>query len=106
MLNKKVEKRLQDKNNHPFWGKHNYDKIKFLISKLRLLNPMFGKSHSEETNNLMRSRKVKYPNRVGIYELDNRLLKSFYYGSYLAVYLSVSKVTVGKYINKGLLFQR
>ena len=48
-------------------------KMKSLISKLGLLNSMFGKSHSEETKNLMRSRKVKYPNRVGIYQLDNRL---------------------------------
>ena len=48
-------------------------KMKSLISKLGLLNSMFGKTHSEETKNLMRSRKVKYPNRVGIYQLDNRL---------------------------------
>lgn len=33
------------------------------------------------------------------------MIKSFDYASDLAVYLSVSKVTVGKYINNGLVFQ-
>ena len=62
---------------------------------------MFGKTHSEKTKDLMRSKKVKYPNGVGIYDLDNYLVKSFDYASDLAIYLNVSKVTVSKYINKG-----
>ena len=66
---------------------------------------MFGKTHSEETKNLLRSKKVKYPNGVGIYDLDNHLIKSFNYASDLAIYLSVSKVTVSKYINNGLVFK-
>ena len=66
---------------------------------------MFGKTHSEETKNLMRSKKVKYPNGVGIYDLDNNLIKSFDYASDLAIYLNVSKVTVSKYISNGLIFQ-
>ena len=37
---------------------------------------MSGKTHSEETKNIMRSKKLKYPDGVGIYDLDNRLLKS------------------------------
>jgi group I intron endonuclease len=65
---------------------------------------MFGKTHSEKTKDLMRNKKVKYPNGVGIYDLDNNLLKSFDYASDLAIYLNVSKVTVSKYINKGLVF--
>lgn len=36
---------------------------------------------------------------------DNNLIKSFDYASDLATYLNVSKVTVSKYINKGLIFQ-
>ena len=53
----------------------------------------------------MRSKKVKYPNGVGIYDQDNHLIKSFDYASDLASYLSVSKVTVSKYINNGLVFK-
>lgn len=52
-------KRLEDKSNHPFWGKHHDDKTKYLISKPGLLNPMFGKTHSEETKKVMRSKKNK-----------------------------------------------
>lgn len=50
-----------------------------------------------------RSKKIKYPNGVGIYRLDNNLIKSLSYLSDLAKYLNVSKVTVSKYINKGLV---
>jgi group I intron endonuclease len=101
----KMVKRLENKTNHPFWGKHHDAKAKSLISKPGLLNPMFGKTHSEETKNLMRSKKVKYPNGVGIYDLDNNLIKRFDYASDLAIDLNVSKVTVSKYINSGLVFQ-
>lgn len=66
---------------------------------------MFDKTHSEETKNLMRSKKVKYSKDVGIYDLDNHLMKSFDYASDLASYLSVPKVTVSKYINNGLVFK-
>jgi hypothetical protein len=66
---------------------------------------MFGKTDSAKTKYLMRSKKVKYPNVVGIYDLDNDLVKSFDYDSDLAIYLNVSNVTVSKYINKGLVFQ-
>ena len=65
---------------------------------------MFGKTHSEKTKDLIRSKKVKYPNGVGIYDLDNNMVKRFDYASDLAIYLNVPKVTVSKYINKGLVF--
>ena len=48
----KMVKRLQDKSNHPFWGKHHYEKTKSLISKAGLLNPMFGETHSEESKTI------------------------------------------------------
>lgn len=101
----KMIKRLEDKINHPFWEKHHDDISKSLISKPGTLNPMFGKTHSEETKLIMRSKKVKYPTGVGIYELSNNLVKNFDYASDLASYLNVSKVTVSKYINKGLVFK-
>ena len=97
--------RFIDKSNHPFWGKHHDDITKSLISKPGTLNPMFGKKHSEETRELMRSKKIKYLNGVGIYDLHNNLVKSFVYASDLAIYLKISKVTVSKYINKGLVFK-
>jgi hypothetical protein len=53
----------------------------------------------------MRSKKVKYPKDVALYDLSNNLIKSFDYASYLAIYLNRSKVTVSKYMNKGLVFK-
>lgn len=43
----KMVKRLEDKNNHPMFGKtHDKDTLK-LISKPGELNPMFGQKHAE-----------------------------------------------------------
>lgn len=102
---KKMVKRFEDKTNHPLWGKHHNEKSKSLISKPGELNPMFGKTHSEKTRDLMRSKKKKYTNGVGIYDLDNKLIKRFDYASDLAEHLNVSKVTVSKYINGGLVYK-
>jgi hypothetical protein len=46
----------------------------------------------------MRSTKIKYSDGVGIYDLGNHLVKSFYYASDLAIYLNLSGggVTVSK----------
>lgn len=46
---------------------------------------MFGKTHSEKTKELIRSKRVKYPNGVGIYDLDNNMIKRFDYASDLAI---------------------
>ena len=101
----KMVERFEDITNHPFWGKNHDERSKSFISKPGSLNPMFGKTHSAKTKDLMRSKKVKYTNGVGIYDLDNNLVKSFDYASDLTIYLNVSKVSVSKYINKGLIFQ-
>lgn len=42
---------------------------------------------------------------VGIYDLNNNLIKSFDYATDLANYLNISKVTVSKYLNKGLVYK-
>jgi group I intron endonuclease len=86
-------------------GKHHNEKSKSLISKPGELNPMFGKIHSEKTRDLMRSKKKKYTDGVGLYDLDNKLIKRFDYASDLAKHLNVSKVTVSKYINHGLVYK-
>lgn len=65
---------------------------------------MYGKIHSEKTKNLMRTKKKKYINGLGIYDLNNNLLKSFDYATDLASHLNISKVTVSKYLNKGLVY--
>lgn len=66
---------------------------------------MFGKTHSEKTRDFMRSKKKKYTNGVGLYDLDNKLIKRFDYASDLAKHLNVSKVTISKYINNGLVYK-
>ena len=45
----------------------------------------------------MTSKRKKYKNGIGLYDLNNNLLKSFDYASDLASYLNISKVTVSKY---------
>ena len=101
----KMVARYADKTNHPFWNKHHDDETKLLISKPGALNPMYGKTHTEETKNLMRLKRKIYTNGVGIYDLNNNLLKSFDYATDLATNLGISKVTVGKYLNKGLVYK-
>lgn len=100
----KMVQRLADKTKHPFWGKHHTEKTKVLISKPGTCNPMYGKSHSIQTKELIRDKKRKYIKGVGIYDLNHNLIKSFDYATDMANYLKVSKVTVSKYINKGLIY--
>lgn len=66
---------------------------------------MYGKIHSKDTKDLMRSRKKKYINGIGLYDLNNNLIKKFDYAADLAKYLNVSKVTVSKYLNKSLVYK-
>ena len=54
---------------------------------------------------LLEVRRKKYTNGVGLYDLDNKLIKRFDYASDLAKHLNVSKVTVSKYINGGLVYK-
>ena len=67
------------------------------------MNPMYGITHIEQTKNL-KVRMKKYVNGVGIYGLNNSLIKSFDYATELAKYLNISKFTVSKYLNKGLVY--
>jgi hypothetical protein len=50
---------------------------------------MYGKTHTKQTKGLMRANKRKYLNGVGIYDLNNNLVKSFEYATDLAKYLNV-----------------
>jgi group I intron endonuclease len=106
LARQKMSNRFINKEDHPFFGKHHDDRAKLLISKPGSLNPMYGKTHTKETKELIRNGMKKYSNGVGIYDLDNNLIKSFDYAVDLADYLKVSKVTVSKYLNKGLVYNK
>ena len=69
-------------------------------------HPMFGKKHSEATKASMSEKKNKYPLGVGIYDLDDNLIFKFNNNVELAQHLDISKVTVGKYLNSGLVYNK
>lgn len=53
-----------------------------------------------------RDKKNKYTLGVGIYDLDDNLISRFKNNVELAKYLDISKVTVGKYLNSGLVYNK
>lgn len=54
----------------------------------------------------MSDKKNKYTLGVGIYDLDDNLISRFKNNVELAKYLDISKVTVGKYLNSGLVYNK
>jgi group I intron endonuclease len=98
--------RYRDKSNHPMYGKNHSEVVLKLISKPGALNPMFNKKHSSESKKLMATKKNKYLNGVGIYDLEDNLIRSFSNNVELANYLNISKVTVGKYLNNKLIYDK
>jgi group I intron endonuclease len=102
---KKMIEFFKDKNNHPMFGKKHTKEAIALISKPGELNPMFGKKHTKETKALISKRISKYSSGVGIYDLNDNLISKFSNNTELAKYLNISRVTVGKYLNKGLVYK-
>nr|YP_009262134.1 hypothetical protein [Chrysoporthe deuterocubensis]AMX22209.1 hypothetical protein [Chrysoporthe deuterocubensis] len=108
----------KDKSHHPMFGKTHSKEAIALISKPGELNPMFGKKHNEVTKVIMSDKKNKYPfppaavppgsrsEGVGIYDLEDNLLYKFKNNVELAKHLDISKVTVGKYLNSGLVYNK
>nr|YP_009327865.1 hypothetical protein [Epichloe festucae]APB96823.1 hypothetical protein [Epichloe festucae]APB96883.1 hypothetical protein [Epichloe hybrida] len=94
----------KDKNSHPMYGKNHTKEALSLISKPGGLNPMYGKTHSDETRSIMTKKINKYLKGVGIFDLNNNLIKKFDNNVELAKYLKISKVTVGKYMNNNLIY--
>lgn len=90
----KMIERYKDKTNHPMFGKSHSEEVLKLISKPGELNPMFGKKHSVNTKELMAKKRNKYLNGVGIFDLEDNLIKKFDNNVELANYLNISKVTV------------
>lgn len=54
----------------------------------------------------MSDKKNKYSLGVGIYDLKDNLISKFKNNVELAKHLNISKVTVGKYLNSGLVYNR
>lgn len=88
------------------FGKTHTKEVLALISKPGELNPMFGRKHSEATRTILSEKKNKYPLGVGLYDLDNNLISKFKNNVELAKHLNISKVTVGKYLNTGLIYNK
>jgi len=102
----KMIKRFENKENHPMYGKKHTEDALALISKPGELNPMFGKKHSEETKAKQSEKNSKYPLGVGIFDLDDHLILKFRNNVELAKHLNISKVTVGKYLNNNLIYNK
>lgn len=90
---------------HNNLGYKHTEEAKLKISKPGKLNPMYGKTHSEETKTTMSERNNKYLLGVGIFDLDGNLLSKFNNNVELAKHLNISKVTVGKYLNSNLIYK-
>ena len=54
----------------------------------------------------MRERKNKYPLGVGLFDLEGNLISKFNNNVELAKHLNISKVTVGKYLNSNLIYNK
>lgn len=102
----KMIERFKNKNNHPMYGKTHTKEALSLISKPGILNPMYGKKHSEKTKSILSDKKNKYPLGVGVYDLDNNLILKFKNNVEIAKHFNISKVTVGKYLNNDLLYNK
>lgn len=100
----KMIEHYKNKKNHPMFGKTHTKEALALISKPGELNPMFGRKHSEATRAILSEKKNKYALGVGLYDLDGNLISKFNNNVELAKHLNISKVTVGKYLNSGLVY--
>jgi group I intron endonuclease len=98
---KKMKLRLQNKFNHPMFGKSHTNFALSKISKPGKLNPMFGKTHSIESKLKMSIAKSKTP--IGLYDINNNLIKLFINQVELANYLNINKSTISRYLKSGKL---
>lgn len=65
-----------------------------------------GRVHSDSTKAKMSEKKNKYSNGIGLYDLNDNLISKFKNNVELANHLNLSKVTVGKYLNLGLVYKQ
>jgi len=102
----KMLRRFEDKNNHPMSGNTHTIETRALISKPGALNPMYGKKHSSLSRQLISDKMSKHVQGVGIYDLNDNLISKFKNNVELAKHLNISRVTVGKYLNSGLIYNK
>jgi group I intron endonuclease len=88
------------------FGKNHTKESLALNSKPGKLNPMYGREHSEITRAILSLKKNKHTLGVGIYDLKGNLISKFNNNVALAKHLNISKVTVGKYLKSGLVYNK
>ena len=89
------------------YDKKHKNSVLNLISKLGKLNPMLDKQHSSTTKLKISGKISKYhPNGVSIYDLNDNLILKFKNNIELIKHLNLSRVTVGKYLNSGLIYKK
>lgn len=76
---------------------------KNLISKPGVLNPMYGRKHSESTKTLI-SNKLSSP--VSLYDNNNTYILTFNNNVQLSEFLGCAKSTVCLYVKTGKLFKK
>lgn len=99
----KMRARFVIKSNHPMWGKKHRPESLLLISKPGVLNPMFGKTHTDATKALLSEKKSKFV--VSMFDKDYQLLQSFSNNVELARHLDCHKGTIGRYITSQKLYK-
>ena len=67
------------------------------------MNPMFNKTHSDYTKNLMSLKKSLRP--LGLYDENYNLIEKFSNGVQLANKFNVHKTTISRYFKSGKLFK-
>lgn len=99
----KMKKRFLIKSNRPMSGRSaKQDKFALAqISKPGALNPMYGKNHSIETKEKMSLVKSKIP--LGLFDINNNLIKTFKNQIELAKHLNLNKSTISRYLKSGNL---
>ena len=102
----KMVEYYKNQKNHPMFGKTHTKEALGLISKPGELNPMYEKTHSDKSKTKMSANKNKYPLGVGIFDLQGNLISRFNNNVELAKHFNISKVTVGKYLNSGLVYNK
>nr|YP_009631655.1 hypothetical protein [Armillaria solidipes]QCB16435.1 hypothetical protein [Armillaria solidipes] len=99
----KMKLRLSNKANHPMYGKKHSQNALRLISKPGKLNPMYNKKHSAISKKKISLSLSK--TTIGLYDINNNLVKTFINQVVLAQELIVTKSTISKYIKSKKLFQ-
>jgi group I intron endonuclease len=100
---KKMETRFLNKENHPMFGKSHSEDAKKLISTPGILNPMYNKTDSINTKQLISLKLSKRP--LGLYSLDMVLIKTFISQVEAAKFFNVYKGTIGRYVKSGNIFK-